>query len=324
MSGLIVRYLLPTLLGFALLKVADASDGTLRVLLSGEGEYEAAPHGEGNIYAPCVLIDQGKWKMWYGGQGKDGHDRISYAESVDGSKWTRQGVVLEDKTANHINDPAVIRVGDKYFMYFTRAEKFVIDRIHVATSTDGVTWKRRGMALDAGPEGSWDTVSVGRPAVIYEDGIFKMWYDGRKDFQPSSPVEGAPVSPNSHRYVGYATSNDGLRWQRHGENPVFGNDAGAIDLKRVGNHYLLLYESQGGTRFARSGDGLQWKDAGWLVEKSGGEVDRHGHVTPNLFIDNDGKAWLFFGAARAATWDRNCIAVTKIGLNKLRPPGEQQ
>ncbi len=289
-----------------------ADDGTPQIVLAGKGANESGPHGEGNIYAPSVLLDDGKWKMWYGGQGKDGHDRICYAESTDGEHWTRIGVVLEDETANHINDPAVIKVGHTFFMYFTRAEEFVIDRIHVAISKDGVKWEQQGVALDAGSEASWDSLSVGRPAVIHENGLFKMWYDGRRNFPPGTPVKGAPISSDSRRYVGYAISKDGLKWQRHHDRPVFANNAGGIDVKRIGDVYVMVYESHGGTRYAKSPDGIDWTDAGWFLQKSGQDVDRHGHVTPFLLTDDKDRGWLFFGAARAATWDRNCIAVTEV------------
>ena len=310
--------LLFLLLALNLSVSVSATDNIPHVLLTGTVANEIAPHGEGNIYAPSVLIDGGKWKMWYGGQGKDGHDRISYAESVDGKQWKRFGVVLEDKTANHINDPSVIKVGNTFYMYFTRAEKFVIDRICVATSTDGLHWDQRRLALDAGPKDSWDSLSVGRPTAIYDSGIFKMWYDGRKDFPPGTPVTGVPVSSESHRYVGYATSKDGLNWQRHGDKPVFGKDAGGIDVKRIGESYIMLYESHGGTGHAKSSDGIHWEDAGWLVQKSGTDVDRHGHVTPFLFPEDHGGALLFFGAARAASWDHNCIATLPLDLAKLK------
>lgn len=306
------------LLAFILPPTAAATADIPHILLTGTGENEIAPHGEGNIYAPSVLVDSGKWKMWYGSQGKDGHDRISYAESADGRQWKRIGVVLEDKAANHINDPSVIKVGNTYYMYFTRAERFVIDRICVATSTDGVHWKQKGQALDAGPKGTWDSLSVGRPTVIHNSGIFKMWYDGRKDFPPGTPVAGVPISSDSHRYVGYAESKDGLNWQRHGGEPVFGNDAGGIDIKQMGASYIMLYESHGGTRHAKSSDGIQWRDAGWLVVKSGTDVDRHGHVTPFLLLGDHGDAWLFFGAAKADSWDHNCIATLPLDLAKLK------
>lgn len=293
---------------------AIAQEANLTVILNAKGEHEIAPHGKGNIYAPCVLVDGGIWRMWYGGQGKDGHDRILYAESVDGRQWNRKGIALEDNTANHINDPSVVKAGNLYFMYFTRAEKFVIDRIHVATSKDGLKWDVVGVAIDAGKAGRWDSLSVGRPAVIYDEGMFKMWYDGRKDFPIGAPVEGAPVSNESHRFVGYATSQDGINWARKGDEPAFGNDAGGIDVQRIGSTYIMVYESHSGTRYAKSVDGIVWEDNGFLLRKSGKDADRHGHVTPFLFQHFQHERRLFFGGAQAATWDQNVIASSPFFL----------
>ena len=285
----------------------------LTVLLEGTGTFEAAPHRQGNVYAPSVLIDNGRYKMWYGGQGQDGHDRISYAESDDGRHWIRKGVVLSDDRANHVNDPSVIKVDNRYFLYFTHTEIDVVDRIDVATSSDGLTWTSQGAVLNPSQNGDWDSLSVGRPSVIFENGIFKLWYDGRKDFPLNAPVKNVPKSDVSQRFVGYATSVDGLIWQRYEKNPVFGHDAGAVDVQRFGNDYVMLYESGAGTILAISSDGIQWTDRGIFLPKSTSVIDAFGHVTPFLLVgsktsDNQ----IFFGAASAATWDRNRIAVATV------------
>jgi len=288
------------------------------VILRGEGESERAPHGEGNVYAPDVMCDGNVFRMWYGGQGKDGHDRIAYAESVDGKTWARKGVVLEDAGANHVNDPSVVKVGGVFLMFYTRAGKDVVDRIDLATSDDGKTWEPKGVVLGAGPDGSWDSLSVGRPAVLHEDGLLKMWYDGRKDFPPGAPVRGVPRSPASRRGVGYATSRDGLRWARRSAAPVFGHDAGGVDVKRWGETLVMTYESREGTRLATSKNGTEWADAGFLAHNSGGKIDAFGHVTPCLRIDPDRKRHrLYIGAAEATTWDRNRIAVLELSEDRL-------
>jgi hypothetical protein len=287
-------------------------------VLQGEADSERAPHGEGNVYAPHVLLEGTLYRMWYGGQGRDGHDRIHYAESTDGKAWVRKGVVLEDRKANHVNDPSVVRVGDLYFMYYTRTEKDVVDRIDVAVSKDGMTWEPNGTALAAGQPGAWDALSVGRPSVIHEDGLFKLWYDGRKDFPPDAPVTDVPKSSTSRRSVGYATSKDGLHFTRRGDSPVLGNDAGGVDVKRSGPRLLMLYESRQGTHLASGRDGIHWSDEGVLVGTSGTSVDPFGHVTPHLLIDADGGIrGLYIGAAAATTWDRNVIAVLTAPTNRL-------
>jgi hypothetical protein len=125
------------------------------IILRGQGGEEIAPHGQGNVYAPHVLIEDGLFRMWYGGQGKDGHDRISYAESKDGKKWVRKDVVLKDDTANHVNDPSVVKVNGRYFMYYTCAKKDVVDRIDVAISQDGRQWERKGVVVNYEELFSW-------------------------------------------------------------------------------------------------------------------------------------------------------------------------
>jgi len=309
------------------LRADSSSDNAPTLVLTGRGDSELAPHGEGNVYAPHLLLEGKTYRMWYGGQGKDGHDRIHYAESEDGETWFRKGVILEDRKANHVNDPSVVKVNGVYFMYYTWTEKDVVDRIDVAVSKDGATWEPNGAALASGLEGTWDGLSVGRPSVIHEDGLFKMWYDGRQDFPTDAPVKGVPKSPISRRSVGYATSKDGLRFTRHGTEPVLGNDAGGVDVKRLGTRLVMVYESRDGTRLATGRDGIEWSEEGLLVPKSGTKADAFGHVTPFLLVDADGKIRrLYVGAAGAATWDRNGIAVLSVPTDRLhgtvgKPPG---
>jgi hypothetical protein len=216
--------------------------------------------------------------------------------------------VLEDRTANHVNDPSVVRVGDTYFLYYTRAAQGILDEIALATSTDGIRWEPRGVVLRPGESGDWDSLLVGRPSVIHEDGQFKLWYDGRKDLHPGALAEGAPTSTDSHRYVGHATSTDGIRWTRHAGNPVFANDAGGVDVKPLGGGYVMAYESHEGMRLAVSTDGIVWRDRGLWLPRSGEDIDRHGPVTPMILLRQAGPpAELFAGAARAGSWDRNQI-----------------
>ncbi|PQO28134.1 hypothetical protein [Blastopirellula marina] len=315
-------YVLATFLGLLLANIASAADDpeplAIDVIIQGTEPSELAPHGEGNVYAPDILLENGTYRMWYGGLGKDGHDRIHYAESKDGIGWKKRGVVLEDKTANHVNDPSVLRVKDRYFMYYTVASAGVTDRIDVATSEDGIKWQRHGTALQAGNPGEWDGLLVGRPSVLFEDGQFKMWYDGRKDLPLGAPDLTAPKSTTSKRSVGYATSKDGLTWTKHAENPVYGNDAGGVHVVRYKTCYLMLFESHGGTMIAESRDGLRWENAQLLVKPSGRPVDKHGHVTPFLLAQEPGKkVLLYVGAAKAATWDRNSIARIPLDADML-------
>ena len=288
---------------------SHAGERAPRLILRGDGPTESAPHGQGNVYAPDVMVDGGRLRMWYGGQGKDGHDRIHLAESKDGKGWTRRGVVLDTGSANHVNDPSVVKAGDLYYLYYTRAQADVVDEIALATSNDGLRWEPRGIVVRPGKKDAWDGLLVGRPSVLHEAGLFKMWYDGRKDLPPGSPAANVPKSPESRRAVGHATSKDGIHWTKHPGNPVFGHDAGGVDVKRIANHYVMVYESHEGTMAATSRDGVSWHDRGLWLSRSGEAIDRAGHVTPMLLLGQDGRPGrVFVGAASADSWDHNMIA----------------
>lgn len=293
----------------------------LQPLLRGERETEVAPHGEGNVYAPEVMKDGNRLRMWYGGQGRDGHDRIHLAESADGVTWERKGVVLDRGTANHVNDPSVVKVGGRYYLYYTRAESGVVDEIALATSKDGVAWEPQGVVLKPGAAGAWDALLVGRPSVLYVGGRFHMWYDGRKDLPPGPLAAGVPQSAASTRSVGYASSPDGVRWIKHSAGPVLGGDAGGVDVRSIGRGFAMVYESHAGTRAAVSPDGVSWTDRGLLLPRSGGELDRFGHVTPMLVPEPNGTATVYLGAARAGSWDRNAIARARVTPAQLRAMG---
>lgn len=282
------------------------------VVLRGEADTELAPHGGGNIYAPDIHRDGDRWLMWYGGQGKDGHDRIHLAESSDGRAWTKRGVVLDCGTANHVNDPSVVRVGEVWWMFYTVAETAEQDEIAAATSPDGVTWEKRGVVLARGEDSEWDSGKVGRPSVLHENGIFRLWFDG----QPTP--EAAAVNPlaveikREGRALGYAESADGLTWKRRPE-PVFRESAGAVHVTRIDKRFVMLIESSAGIRWAQSRDGFRWIPRGLLLPLSDGTMDRFGQVTPFLDIEN-GQATLYFGAAARRTWDGNSIASVGIPL----------
>lgn len=300
-----------------------ADDPPLSVILEGSLPTELAPHGAGNVYAPSVLIEDGTWRMWYGGQGKDGHDRIHLATSADGKKWKRQGVVLDRGKALHVNDPSVLKHDGLYWMYYTRAAGELLDTIHLATSKDGVTWEEKGEVLGPGEKGSFDSLHVARPSVLFDEGLFKLWYDGRKDLPPGTNIKGLPTSPDSQRFVGYATSTDGIHFQRRPE-PVFGENAGAIDVVKLKDKYLMLFESSGGTRVTLSDDGIDWSSSELFLRKTFTDADAYGHVTPHLVYSGpDRPTYLLIGCNRAETWDHNTIGsfplATAILLGKVAP-----
>lgn len=231
-----------------------------------------------NVYAPEVLYENGIYKMWYGGGGADIRDRIHYAESTDGITWTKKGAIIEAPSPNYnANDPTVVKVNGKYYMYMSISESDLLDAIYLSTSTDGLSWSTPSKILSKGPY-SWNSRYVSRPTVIYDNGMFKMWYDttsGSDYFAPTVDIN-----------IGYATSVDGINWQKY-ENPVFSGYA-AIDVKKINSTYVMLIQGAWlGTLVSTSTEGTKWSSPITLIAPEAGDPTKVlGHLTPFLYIDS--------------------------------------
>jgi hypothetical protein len=119
------------------------------------------------LTAPCVLLDNGVWRMWYVSadvwQSPDEpRYNIKYAESDDGIHWRREGRVCidyatPDETA--LARPCVLKENGKYRMWYSYKRGYY--RIGYAESDDGLTWRRRD--ADAGidvSESGWDSEMI--------------------------------------------------------------------------------------------------------------------------------------------------------------------
>jgi len=263
--------------------------------------------GADNIYAADIMWHDGRWWMWYGGQGGDGHDGIFLAWSQDLVTWQKYPSwsdpvpVVDHGGSSHVNDPSVVLVDGTFYMYYTEADVGENDRVYLATSGDGINWSKHGMVIDVGAADSWEPDRVGRPAVLYEEGEFRMWYDGQ--------IFGVA------RHVGYATSPDGTNWTKYAGNPIVLHE-GAVDVDFVDGVYVLFAEAHGGTRQYVSEDRIQWHEKGMVFQTTGDAWDAYGQVTPHLVVHDGEAKGIFVGGASDSCWCKNRIGVAFLNGDK--------
>ncbi len=103
-------------------------------------------------------------------------------------------------------DVSVLKEGDIYRMWFSwRPRKSVA----LTESRDGVHWSEPVIALGPNLATGWED-DINRPGVIKHAGIYHMWYTGQLK----------PGLPDGRSWIGYATSRDGITWERASAQPV--------------------------------------------------------------------------------------------------------
>lgn len=154
-------------------------------------KYSSAPIFDRNHYDPftisypCVIQDEGIWKMWYGSNlcwGKQQTDMdhvIKYAWSNDGIHWNTKGeislnLILPEEYA--LCRPWVIKENGMYKMWFCfRGDSY---RIGYAESKNGVEFIRKpGNVIDVSESG-WDSEMVSYPSLFKHKNKLYMFYNG--------------------------------------------------------------------------------------------------------------------------------------------------
>ena len=140
-------------------------------------------------------------------------------------------------------------------------------------------------------EDTWDKKIRERGYILIEDGIYKMWYTGyTEDAEP--------------KYLGYATSEDGINWNRNSDGPIF-DERWTEDMfvfKDGGMYYMYAEGTHDIAHLLTSVDGISWQDQGDLVIlDTGGQPIPPPYGTPVARIE-DGKWYLFYERNDLGIW----------------------
>ncbi len=164
----------------------------------------------GYDYAPTVMKEESRYRMWWCGSSPTGNpyvDHIWSAESADGLVWNNIRVSLTPAPLALIGDPSVVRVGGTYYMFFTGTydPRGSGNEIYLATSTDGFSWRKYPSDSAPRPVISLKTTTsgygIGQPSAIFRQNRFWVYYTDSTPAQPglflASSLDGILFSPES-------------------------------------------------------------------------------------------------------------------------------
>ncbi|MEP1890909.1 MAG: family 43 glycosylhydrolase, partial [Cyclobacteriaceae bacterium] len=162
----------------------------------------------------------------------------SKLEQKQTASFTYQEVegIGKDSVYNRRDPSDVIKVGGKYYVYYTRMDSPVRSgywgTIWYATSEDeGYTWQEQGMALGLGKKGTFDSHSVFTPNILAYGGKYYMYYTAVKPTPgtPDGKFEGNSTNDFTAIGVAVADSPDGP-FVRLPNNPVIGHSQVVSDF----------------------------------------------------------------------------------------------
>lgn len=187
------------------------------------GKAAVMPKGFRMCQDAFVMKEGSLYKMWFSWSDPR---LIAYCESNDGLTWEYPTAVLPAVIGSvweghEVCRPCVLYKDGKYHMWYTgkmypTETTQAASYIGYAVSDDGLTWHRNSTPV-LKPESPWEGRGVTYSHVLWDEKeqLFKMWYSAG-EIQESNAI-------------GYATSKDGIHWQKYGQNPI---------LSRCNDHYF--------------------------------------------------------------------------------------
>ncbi len=140
-------------------------------------------------------------------------------------------IIPRDSDWNYktVVDPTVLEANGTFYMWYTGRGSWSY-QIGYATSSDGYNWQEysNNPVVSFGEQGEFDEYHLRYLDVIFDDGMYKMWYSGA-DNNFSGHVGFSTYN------IGYAESSNGINWTKHENNPVMDKSQNSWD-----NHNIFL------------------------------------------------------------------------------------
>jgi len=234
---------------------------------------------------------------------------LAVCRSADGVNWSDPQIYMEHDPEcgwmDNLNRHSILRHNGKWHMWFTGQARGY-SWIGYAVSDDGMNWKRVSDQPVLYSERPFEGPSVMNPFVMWDEEmqLFRMWYAAGEQYEPN--------------VLAYATSRDGIHWDKLPANPIFNgfkdqpyerDRVGACQIvKADGWHYMfyIAYEDIDTARIcvARSRNGISnWEPHpnNPIVSPTIGGWDSDACYKPSAIRDVENNRWLLWYNGRHAS-----------------------
>ncbi|MBB5918637.1 beta-fructofuranosidase [Nocardia transvalensis] len=182
-------------------------------------------YGETHLWAPYVVASGDRYHMFYDAGGPDRTaTAMNLATSTDLRRWTRRpaGPLFHD--GYDARDPMVLRLGDRWVMYYCATSEPAGGHHVVAyrTSTDLVHWGERALAY-TDPRTGTGAGPTESPFVVRHDDSWYLFigprphYVGTDVFRSDDPLHFRPADKVGHipAHAAEIVDDDGELWITH-------------------------------------------------------------------------------------------------------------
>lgn len=251
----------------------EARDGTLTVQEESSPALTPGLPGyfdDSGVMAACFLRSDDNILLYY--TGWELRKTTPFSFSIGAACWIGDNSLFRVSPApllgRHKNapmfqaSPSIMRTKEGYRMWFVTGIGWETDssgnmqyvtNVSHAWSRNGLSWEPEPKLLLSALHGEY---AFGRPCVIKTDGNYEMWYCHRGTADCSTYL------------LGYATSHDGLTWQRRDDEAgIFPSETG-WDSEMI--CYPHLFSHNGWDYMLYNGNGYGKTGLGYAARKSEG------------------------------------------------------
>ena len=167
----------------------DGQISRLHMATSGDGVrwdshdtiMQRGPEDAAGANHPTLLITGERWWLFYTAYADPNDEKqpvLAAAVSQSGASWDRVGPILKPEVGEAaVSHPCTIETSRTFYMFYA-SDAGGLFRAALASSSDGLSWDRRGVVLEPGAAGP-DGLGVHTPCVLkLRDGSLRMWYAG--------------------------------------------------------------------------------------------------------------------------------------------------